>query len=90
MFCGGPAHPFGTAAGTANGGMPSEASAFSARAAGDSARNFLKDGYLILRNLVTGSALEFFHEYTVKAAKLGVLPQDDPEMPARHAAMGIR
>ena len=71
-----------------NTGTPSETSAPPARVGDHSARRFSRDGYLVLRNLATGSALEFFHEYTVKAAKLDVLQQDDPDVPGTPCRYG--
>jgi hypothetical protein len=76
----------GAAAEPVNDGILSEtcdtgAEAGAARIDTPSTRTFSKDRYLVLRGLVTGSVLAFFQEYTVKAAKLGFLPQDDPDVP---------
>lgn len=54
----------------------------------DRARSFSKDGYLVVRSLVTGAALAFVYEYAMKAAKLGVMQQDDPDVPGTPCRYG--
>jgi hypothetical protein len=54
----------------------------------DFAADFSRDGYFVLKNLVTGPALAFLYEYALKAAEFGAARLDDSQVPGTPSQYG--
>jgi hypothetical protein len=66
----------------------SRAVATTASSSSGSSANFSRDHYLVLRNLVTGPALAFLHEYALKTAEFGAARLDDSQAPGTPSQYG--
>ncbi len=59
-----------------------------ASAKSHSSADFSRDGYFVLKNLVTGPALAFFYEYATKAAEFGAARPNDSQVPGTPSSYG--